>query len=169
MQWLPDPLILGLDSLLVSAVLAPLVATWGRRWRLAVLFGACDGLAVLIGSALAWSARADQVLKVAGTDAILAYGAYVMIVAFCGRLGAAARFVWLVPALTSFDNLAYGLATGAPERGIVAQALACGLASAALALLGLTLGSTIRFGSVRAAQSLAGSALVAIACIRLLG
>src|SRR5260221_635693 len=44
--------ILCLDSFVVAVALSPWIQSPASRWRLASLFGICDGLAVVAGSAL---------------------------------------------------------------------------------------------------------------------
>jgi putative Mn2+ efflux pump MntP len=61
----------------------------------------------------------------------------------------------------SLDNLAYGTSIGPVTVGVFAQALVLAAASLTLAILGLCLGSLVRFASIRASELAAGVALLA--------
>jgi hypothetical protein len=54
-SFLLTALLLSLDSFIVSVALSPLFRSPVWRWRLAAMFGVCDGLAVLVGSALSYT------------------------------------------------------------------------------------------------------------------
>jgi hypothetical protein len=132
MHSLMAAMLLGIDSLVVSAALSPMFKLWSPGWRLAFAFGACDAVAFLIGSAFSWGAWARDVAEPALPAAVLAYGLYVL---------AAARW-------------------RADRRGLRASAM-LGLASGALSLLGLAAGNALFSRLARLVPGSAGPALIA--------
>jgi hypothetical protein len=122
MHSLMAAMLLGIDSLVVSAALSPMFKLWSPGWRLAFAFGACDAGAFLIGSAFAWGAWARDVAEPALPAAVLAYGVYVLAAARWSGYRAAARPAYLLPVLMSLDNLAGGLLAGSPTGGAFEQA-----------------------------------------------
>jgi hypothetical protein len=136
-------LLLGLDSLIVCAAVAPLVEP-GSRLRLAALFGAADALAFLIGAGLGWQIFSDGVSGVLTATILVGMGLYLLIVA-TGTQHVAARWpVWILPAVLVFDNLTYGLVGDHAAGSLFQQAGEQALSSALLALVGLLAVSAVR-------------------------
>jgi len=165
---MPTPLaglLLGLDSFIVAAALgmAGMPATW--RWRLALAFGVCDGLASMVGACLylgtmlAWH-------EWLGPPAVGGYGAYVLLLAWrsrrlAGSAGARGWPAFALPVCLSIDNLVAGAGTAGGDA--VLAAVVCGAVSGALAFVGLRLGAGVaRRASVRGAW-IGGVALIAVA------
>jgi putative Mn2+ efflux pump MntP len=161
-------LLLGLDSFLVSVGIGTLPTGWVRRYRLAIAFALCDGLASGIGSlfhadwreALEWS-------EWLGPAAVAAYGLYVLVLAWKSQtLIDRSRGAWLaigLPICLSLDNLAVGV--DATEAGVPVAfiALAFGAVSGLLSLLGSALGASIG-GAEPRRQWLGGAVLLVLAC-----
>jgi len=157
--------ILGLDSFVVAVALSPLIRSPASRCRLASLFGICDGLAVVAGSALGAAGLGLHIGAGAVPCFAIVFGVYCLIAAQWQRFRVHPRLVWLLPPLMSLDNLAFGAGAGSLSAGTIAQAVALGAASLILAALGLFLGSLVRFASERASQFAAGAALLAAGLI----
>ena len=91
-------LLLGLDSLIVCAAVAPLVEP-GSRLRLAALFAVADGLAFLIGAGLGWRLLSDGASGVLTSAILVGMGLYLLVVA-AGTQQVAARWpVWVLPGM----------------------------------------------------------------------
>jgi hypothetical protein len=161
MHSLMAAMLLGIDSLVVSAALSPMFKLWSPGWRLAFAFGACDAGAFLIGSAFAWGAWARDVAEPALPAAVLAYGVYVLAAARWSGYRAAARPAYLLPVLMGLDNLAGGLLAGSRTGGTFGQAAVLGLASGSLSLLGLAAGNVLFSRLARLVPRSVGSALIA--------
>jgi hypothetical protein len=152
--------LLSFDSLIFAFVVGPLMSSRTERWCLAALLGACDGLAVVIGSALGWNAwGCDAIHNVLPLYA-LAYGICCLIATYWNSLRANPRFAFALPVLLSFDNLAYGVGAGPLTSSVAGRAAVIGLASFAMAILGFLLSGAIRFPNVRIKQRFTGCALV---------
>ena len=137
-------LLLGLDSLIVCAAVAPLVEP-GSRLRLAALFAAADGLAFLVGAGLGWQLLSDGASGVLTAAILVGMGVYLLVVA-AGTQQVAARWpVWILPAVLIFDNLTFGL-VGDHAGSVFQQAGEQALSSGLLALAGLVAASAV--GSV---------------------
>jgi putative Mn2+ efflux pump MntP len=103
-------ILLGVDGFVISLGLGPLVE--GRqRYRVAMAFGICDGVAIMIAPHLgssftsAMSSLADR----APPLLLVAYALYVAMLALRSRALMAGRAGWLVlPVMASLDNLAAG-------------------------------------------------------------
>jgi manganese efflux pump family protein len=152
--------VLSLDSFIVAVALSPLIRSPASRWRLATLFGICDGLAVLVGSGLNSSALSFHVPERVVAFFIIVFGVYFLVAAQWNQFRVRPRLVYILPVLMSVDNLAYGAGLGQVTGAVLAQALGLGAASLALAALGLYLGSFVRFASARTCQVAAGFALL---------
>lgn len=152
--------VLSLDSFVLAAALSPSISTSGARWRMASLFGLCDGIAVLAGFALSQTGLVVHISETAVPFFALVYGIYFLIAAQLKHFRAHPRLVSLLPAFMSLDNLAYGMKMGPVTSGVTEQAVALGLASMALAAAGLFLGSLIRFSGARASHLASGVALL---------
>jgi putative Mn2+ efflux pump MntP len=153
-------LLLSLDSFIVAVALSPLFEFPVWRWRLASIFGICDGLAVLVGSALSYTDLSFHIGEQAVPLFVVVFGIYCLVAAQWKRFRARPGLVCILPALMSLDNLAYGMSIGPLTVGVFAQALTLGAASLALAILGLYLGSFVRFASTRASELAGGVALL---------
>ena len=150
--------ILSLDSLIVSVALSPLVPAPGKRWLLAGLFGLWDALAVPAGFACRGSvAWADQAIPFF----LIGCGLYALVAAVWRRFTAHPGFVYFLPAILSLDNFAYGAVAGPLAGSWAVRAATLGLASFALAALGLFGAGWVRFANVRVAEASAGGALIA--------
>jgi manganese efflux pump family protein len=155
--------LVGLDNLQVSAALGLMAFPPGRRLRLAVAFGLCEGLMPLAGLALGhgllralgpWPERVEAAV-------LLACGAAILLFALRERRPetnaagtSAAGRRWLLyglPLSLSLDNLLAGVALGATGSPLVLSALVIGAVSTALCLAGL-------FGAARLARRLPGEA-----------
>jgi hypothetical protein len=129
-------LLLGLDSLIVCAAVAPLVEP-GSRLRLAALFGAADGLAFLVAAGLGWQLFSDGVSGVLTSVILVGLALYLLVVA-AGTQQVAARWpVWVLPGVLIFDNLTYGLVGEHAAGSLFQQAGEQALSSALLAVVGL--------------------------------
>jgi len=160
--------VLGIDSFLIGAAVGPVIRERPRRWAMALAFGVCDGLAILVGFhcgplagvSLAWC-------EWAGVVAVGLYGVLVVVLCAWGR-GAAAdgRARWLplvLPAVMSLDNLAAGV--GLAEAGTlsVAPVLLPAVLSSLLAACGLSVGAALGGACPARRGWLAGSALLGVA------
>jgi hypothetical protein len=135
-------LLLGLDSLIVCAAVAPLVEP-GSRLRFAALFGVADGVAFLVGAGLGWQLFSDGVSGVLTAAILVGMGLYLLVVA-AGTQQVAARWpVWVLPGVLIFDNLTYGL-VGDAAGSLFQQAGEQALSSALLALVGLLAVAAVR-------------------------
>jgi len=154
--------LLSADSLVMSLALGPLVTSPASRFRLAAMFGACDGLAVLAGAALGQGVWGSAVAEKAVPLYALAYGICCLVAAHWNRFRANPRLAFVLPVLMSFDNLAYGVGAGPLTAGIMERALFLGLMSSALAMLGLWFWSIVRLPNIRWQERFAGWALVIV-------
>jgi putative Mn2+ efflux pump MntP len=159
---------LSLDSFVVSVALSPLINSPVSRWRLASLFGICDGLAVLVGSAMSQSAPGLHVDERVVPSFVVVIGLYCLVAAQWKQFRAHPGLVGILPVLMSLDNLAYGAGIGQLTAGVFAQALALALASLTLAAMGLYIGSYVRFASARASELATGVGLLAAGLVLLL-
>jgi putative Mn2+ efflux pump MntP len=157
--------LLALDSLVVGAALGPVVSSRFGRWRLALAFGLCDGLASLLGWAADWRAT-PGVGEWLGPAAVGGYGLYVLGLAWRSRrLSEAGAGGWLVltlPLCLSLDNLALGVGPDASAGAAALAALAFGAVSGVLALVGLRLGGAITACAPARAEWVGGAALLAV-------
>jgi putative Mn2+ efflux pump MntP len=165
-MWLLVSLSLGLDSLIVSAAVAPLLESSRARVLLVVLFGLFDGIGSLLGSEVGWRLAANlSTYAVAGL--VLLYGLYVLALARWGSRDPVRWPLWVMPALMSMDNLLAGRVAGAERIPLALEVLYLGFASCAMALLGLLLGGLISNarGGIRAREL--GIGLVAASALLL--
>jgi|SRR5277367_4886597 len=114
---------LGLDSFLACLVIGARSAPSREPVRLAIAFGVWDAMATLVGSL--WPHRSVE-LSVILTWALWAF-------LLCRMARPSRRFLYLLPALLSLDNLFAG------SSASMAPAIA--VSSASMALCGLFLGS----------------------------
>jgi putative Mn2+ efflux pump MntP len=164
----PLPLLgvlLALDSLAVGAALGPVTSSRFGRWRLALAFGLCDGLASLLGWAADWRATlgAGEWLAPA---AVGGYGVYVLGLAWRSRrLSEAGAGGWLVlglPFCLSLDNLAAGVGAESSAGSAALAAVVLGATSGCLALLGLLLGAATAARVRLRTECVCGVALVVV-------
>jgi putative Mn2+ efflux pump MntP len=163
-------LLLGLDSFLVCLAVGSLPQGRARRIQLALSFGLCDGFASWIGlmagmewllSRLAWS-------EWLGPAVFATYGLYILCLAWRWRDPAMipGNNRWLafsLPVCLSFDNLLAGMGTQASGVSAVLVAMASGVVTGGLALLGLEAGSAVATCSPFRAQWLSGAFLILVA------
>jgi hypothetical protein len=153
--------LLGIDGLVVCLALGR-ITQW--RGRLALGFGLCDGASLLAG---AWSGAllppaTTVLLRGAGPLATAVYGTGVLVLA--GRSATIrGRFVWLLPALLSLDNLMAGAVMGRAHA--VPFAALTAVISGALALAGLQLGAHVVGRSRFSPARVCGAALIAAAVL----
>ena len=170
--------VLSTDSLVAGCALAPLLSRTSHRLAAAVLVGAADAAASLVGSLVSLTPGG---LPIAAPAVLAIYGVYLIVVTrLAGRGLRAANEpggqttparsahlpTWMVlgalAAALSVDNL---LAPGAAPAVIAA-----GVFSAALLLTGLAAGARISRGwSSPARGAWLGAGLVAVACLGVLG
>jgi hypothetical protein len=162
-------LLLGVDSLIACLAIGPIVS---RRARvpLAALFGACDGVAFLIGSAFHWQI-ADPVVNTVQTAVLVGLGLYLLVVSLGIRRVARTSGVWILPFALTLDNITYGLVDQS-AGSVFGQAAQQAASSALLALIGLLVGAVLpRFVPAMqrraVATSFAGGALILAAGLEL--
>jgi hypothetical protein len=114
---------LGLDSFLACLVIGTRPVPWRDRVRLAIAFGVWDAMATLVGSL--WLHHS------VGLSVILTWALWAFLL--CRMARRSRRFLYLLPALLSLDNLF----AGSPAS----MAPAIAVSSASMALCGLFLGS----------------------------
>ena len=132
---LPSIFLLGLDSLLAGLALGSILPSWRGRAVFVLLFGACDGIATLVGAAVPHFAPEPP-----------AAALYLIAVALIIQ-GARRSRMWLyaMPVLFSLDNLAAGNAAS--------DAVGLALSSAAMVSVGLALGGLGRQAAIRFAAA----------------
>ena len=136
-------LLLGADSLLVGAAVAPTMRTLSHRLLLATLCGLADAAALATGLSLASlpaPPAASMLVATAPAMVLAGYGVYVL--ADSAILPASPRVLLVVlPLALSLDNLLYPARDGTMAGGSVLatgiQILMLGASSSALMLLGL--------------------------------
>jgi putative Mn2+ efflux pump MntP len=143
-------LFFGLDSFLVSVPLGAMALSRARRRRLALAFGACDGLATGLGGLLPLAGVRffSGELEWIAPTLIAVYGFYVMALGLQATChvsrGNASRLAFALPVLLSLDNFIGGGASwiNAPEG--VAGAVVMGAISGGMSLAGLAVGAILR-------------------------
>jgi hypothetical protein len=165
-------LLLGVDSLIACLAIGAIVS---RRALVpfAALFGVCDGLGFLLGSAFHWS-MPDGVATVVATAVFVALGVYWIGLAVVAKKAAGTRWMWVLPVALSIDNITFGLIDGHWTTSVAGQAAEQALSSALLALIGLLVAQTV-VRTVPALQrsrvaslGFAGAALILAAGVELL-
>lgn len=153
-------LLVGLDNLQVAAAVGLLPMPPGRRLRLALAFGLCEGLMPLAGLALGhgllralgpWPEAVEVGVLVACGAVILGLALRAPGLEEAGAAGRAERAQpapgWLLfglPVSLSFDNLLAGVALGTMGYPLLVSALVVGAVSTALCLLGLFAAGRVR-------------------------
>jgi putative Mn2+ efflux pump MntP len=156
---------LSLDSFIVALAVSPLISAPRARLCFATVFGLGDGLAVLIGFALKHAGFGFHLDEKFYSLIAAVYGLYFMAAALWKQFRVHPRLVYFLPALMSLDNLTYGLGLDLGATDVGPRAFALGLASLALAALGLMLGGLVHFIGVRASQLAAGVGLLTAAVV----
>jgi putative Mn2+ efflux pump MntP len=170
--------LLGLDSFRAALALGVAGVGFRRCLRTALAFGVCDGVAPVLGLVLG-SAAVESAAERAGWLGPLVLGPFGLFTfVAAGRehsddlqtepaAGTAPRRgLWVsigLPLVLSIDNLVAGFGLGASRVPIALTATVLGLASAAMALAGLHLGSWIHHAWPERAERLGGAALVMLA------
>ena len=141
----------GIDSLIACIALGPIIR---RQWSvpLAALFGICDGVGFLLGSAFHWS-MPDSVSNITEVVVLGVLGLYWIAIAIFSRQTALAdqqsrsRWgVWVLPFVLSVDNITFGLVDGVSKNASVWQSAGeQALSSAILAGIGLAIGMGIAY------------------------
>jgi putative Mn2+ efflux pump MntP len=166
-------LLLGLDSLAAGLGIGMSPPGPGR-WRLALAFAACDGLASLLGAALSAERLAAYLSwsEWLGPLALGSYGVYVMLLTARRHRsppGAAERpagpLTLVLPLCLSLDNLLVGVGPDVIGWQVVPAAAFVGCLSGLLALSGLELGAVIRSRLPARAEWAGGGVLVLTASI----
>jgi len=165
---MPTPLaglLLGLDSFIVAAALGMAGVPARQRWRLALAFGFCDGVASMVGACVGFGTVLGR-YEWLGPAVVGGYGAYVLLLAWRSRRPAAPADArgWPafgLPVCLSIDNLVAG--AGAVGGDTVLAAVACGAVSGSLAFLGLWLGAGFARRVTLRGAWVGGAALVVVA------
>jgi putative Mn2+ efflux pump MntP len=160
-------LLLGIDSLVVSVAIAPLFTSRSTRVALALLFGVCDGAAILIGAALGFRFSGPLAGDVASA-VLAAYGLYILIVARWGWRTLARWPGWVMPVLFSLDNLAYGIKMRNAGHDLGQEALLLAVSSALMSLFGFALGGMLATRTGGARSLVTGPLLIAAAAVALI-
>jgi putative Mn2+ efflux pump MntP len=161
-------LALGFDSCRVSLTLGAAGTAVGRQLRIALAFGVCDGLALVLGVALGRS-LVSLVGQWADRFEPSALGAYALFVVWLARSPREETETpsWLVvglPLSLSFDNLVVGATLGGPRLSLLPVAGLVGAVSGLMALSGLALGRmSVRL--LRLRPELVGAALLLLASV----
>ena len=163
---------LGWDSLRASAALGTLETRPRRHLLIALLFGICDGGALLVGlvagrslaamGSWPWTNRGLAAL-------VFAYGVYL---AFADESGndpdGRSRWpIWWMPVLLSFDNLAAGIGL-IPFDVSIGAALTVGAASAIMSAGGFSAGRALAVLAPAWAETVGGLSLAVIGLLSLL-
>lgn len=158
------PALLALDSLVAGLLAAPLLRRRSSRVTAALLFGAADATASLLGAVIA--APPHGLLLVApGVPAV--YGLYLVAVSVLAARGLRiASAPGRATALPALGALAVALSVDNLVAGGGASVVAAGIGSAALMLLGLTVGGRVIDGLPDTRRGVwAGAGLVVMACL----
>jgi hypothetical protein len=134
-------LLLGVDSLIACAAVGAVVSR--RAWLpFAAVFGVCDGLGFLLGSALHWS-MPDTTASIVETIVLVALGVYWVVLAVGLRRVSGTRWVWILPVALSIDNITFGLIDHSWTTSVWGQAGEQALSSALLAGIGILVSITV--------------------------
>jgi len=140
-------LMLGLDSFRISLGLGMLKSSTWRQVNLALVFGLCDGLALLVG--LVVGRTLVNVIRpwaeYLGPVAVGLYGLYLVRVARENTEGPgnAQWMMFGLPLFLSLDNLVAGAGLGMLDYTVFASPVIIGLLSGVMAIAGLWLGRAI--------------------------
>ena len=136
MTWLLPDIYLGVDSLVVSAAVAPLVPERSSRLLLATLFGGFDALATVLGASLRWQLP-EGLPQYVPVGLVCLYGVYICPVVYWGGRAIARWPIWVMPMMCSLDNHSYGITAHRAWGAIVPHAALSGMISAGMAGLGM--------------------------------
>ncbi len=162
-------IVLGMDSFRASLGLG--VARWkaGRRARLALAFGLCDGVAPLLGLALG-SALVTSVSPWFGRVGPLVLGGFGLFTFItAGRAEgdeaeSAGKWVFFgLPLSLSLDNLVAGFGLGTIRMPVLLSAAIIGLISGLMSLAGLSLGRWVGRVFPARAEQFGGAAIALLA------
>jgi putative Mn2+ efflux pump MntP len=157
---------LSTDSLVVAVALAQLFTSIPSRMVLVLLFGVCDGTAVIVGAELGW--RLGVSLSSQVVVLLLAfYGFYVLAVARWRWRAVSRGPAWLLPFMMSLDNLAYGVETHG-GKALADQAVVLGLSSSLMTAIGLAMGTFAFKPAGRSREQATGVLLIAASAALLL-
>jgi putative Mn2+ efflux pump MntP len=121
---------LGFDSFLGGLTIGFDKLSWRDRFRLALAFGACDGIATLAGS-LWWPRLAEQQFAASRPTEPAAFAVYLICLLLVLATARKSRIlIYSLPVLLCVDNFFCGLPAS--------SAAALGASSATMALVGLT-------------------------------
>jgi len=160
----------GLGNFAVATTLGVSGVDAKLRVRVALIFGAFEGVMPLIGLVLGRSlahALGTAATPVAGALLGLA-GAYAIVTALLGDRGAtgspemSTRRLLLIGGALSIDNLVIGIALGAYHVDLVLAAVTIAVVSVALSLIGLEIGSWLGGRLGRWSELIGGAVLVAV-------
>lgn len=149
--------LLGLDSAIVAAALSPLLKSSTTRLRWAAMFGACDGLAVIIGATCNMAGAFSHLV---GPLTIFCFGVYCLVAACWNTFRADLRLALLLPVLMSLDNLAYGAGIAFQGTGLLSSSLICAAASFVMAISGFFIGGLVKMPNLRKTEMVSGLALI---------
>src|ERR1700729_2630501 len=97
--------LLGVDSL-IACLANGAVVSQRARLPFAALFGVCDGVGFLIGSAFHWR-RPDLTTTVVETAVFVGLGVYWVVLAFGSQRVSGTRWMWLLPVGLSIGKLTF--------------------------------------------------------------
>lgn len=141
--------ILSLDNFRTSLTLGPLRFGWRRNLLAAVVFGAFDALAPLVGLLLADYLRqelAGPVSEIVGPSVIGCYGLYVIVQTIRAPGKGDQDYMWTIlglPAPLSLDNLVAGAGLGLAGLSPVVPAVLFGVITFIMSMVGLQIGQEI--------------------------
>ena len=149
-------LVLGLDSLRVSAGLGTRKLSRVRRWQIACAFGLCDTIAPLVGLVAGQSivSAIGEWTEPLGPLVLGGYGLYVVYLTWHGGELARDDERWAMFGLAIFlglDNLVAGIGLGLLGFPVLLSAFVLGAISGLMSLAGLYLGFVL--GKILPAQS----------------
>ncbi len=160
---------LGLDSFRASLAMGAAGLGATRAFRVALAFGACDGVAPLVGLALgqATAASISSWSELVAPTLLIGSGAYVLFKRLEEERGPP-EGGWAIlgmPLCLSLDNLVAGIGLGALGPPVVPSAVVIGAISGGMSLLGLALGRVGRLSLPARVERLSGLLLVAMGVV----
>jgi hypothetical protein len=127
---------------LIACIAVGAVVSRRARLPFAALFGICDGVGFLIGSAFHWS-MPEMTATVVGTAVFVALGVYWIVLAFGSQRAAGTRWIWLLPIALSIDNITFGVIDHSWTTSTLGQAGEQALSSALVASVGIAISLAI--------------------------
>lgn len=136
-------LLVGLDNVQVAAAIGLMTLETGRKWKLALAFGLCEGLMPLVG--LLFGSGLERALgpwpEAVETVVLVGCGVAIIVLALREpdpeRVRNGRWLLYGLPLSLSFDNLLAGVALATLGQPLLFSALVVGLVSTSLCLLGL--------------------------------